>query len=407
MSFFKRVFSFTNTTFEKDKNGNVFFWNIFNGRDSNPDWIDIRDVTAVYEAIPHLKIVINRKAAMFSNMRFKTVDDNDQVVDNSDTQAVHKLLRQPNPLQSRQHWLMQFKIYEQLNGAGFIHKITGRPDMLPGAMWNLPSSLMQVNLTGKIYRQMDLDNIIKDYVLEQSNGEHLHFSNDEIIYSNIPSTENPIRGDSKILSLQKPISNIQGALQFRNVIIKHKGALGILSADNKDAGGPMPMGTKERKAIEKQHRDLYGIDDDKAKLIITETPMKWEAMSFPTREMMLFEEELRNFTTIIDAYGLNINQFSREKGTTFENMRQGNKIAYQDTIIPEANNFTQLLTKDLKTEDKGFIIIPSFDHIPLLQENMKEKAVAIQTMANAAIALRNAGMLEQAERLLERLDEMK
>ncbi|MHA1796602.1 MAG: phage portal protein [Promethearchaeota archaeon] len=406
MSIFKGLFSFTNTSdIEIDKLGSVYYWNAFNGGSSNPDWIDIKDVTKVYECIPHLKIVINRKAAMFSNMKFKTVDENGNPVDNSETKKLLALLRQPNPLQSRQHWLMQFKIYEQLYGAAFIHKVIGRPDMLPGAMWNLPSALTEIKLTGSIYNQIHLGDIIKGYELRQSSGQTLKFENDEIIYSNVPSTENPIKGDSKIKTLQKPISNIAGALQFRNVIINKNGALGILSADNKDAGGVMPLGVDERKDIEKQHREMYGINDDQAKVIISETPVKYQAMTFPTKDLMLFEEVWDDFMTIIDAYGLNVNQFSRSKGTTFENMRQGNKIAYQDTIIPEAHSFTQLLTKDLGTEEKGFIIEPSFDHIPLLQENFKDKAVAIQTIANAVIALRNAGLITESAALLKRIEE--
>ena len=184
MSFVRRqLLNFTNTFFpERDKAGNIFYPIWFSGRNSNPDWIKIDDVSAVYECIPHLKIVINRKASMFSNMKFKAVDpDTFDPIDNTATRETLRLLKQPNPLQSQQHWLGQFKIYEQLYGAGFAHMVRGRSDMLPTVIWNLPSALMEVKLTGKIYNQTELSDIITKYELQQSNDKTLDFKVEEII----------------------------------------------------------------------------------------------------------------------------------------------------------------------------------------------------------------------------------
>lgn len=407
MSFIRKsILSFTNTFFpEKLANNGIFYNQLMGGLDSNPDWIDISNVGSVYECIPHVQTVINRKAAMFSNMRFIAVDvRSGEIATTKEAVETLKRLRQPNPLQSQQHWLIQLKIYEQLFGSSFSHKVQGKKGSLPLAIWNLPSPLMQVNLTGKIYNQTELDEIIKNYELSQSNGSKLEFPSEEIIHSIVPSIANPIKGECKIKALQKPISNIQGSLQFRNVLITQKGALGILSGDSKDQAGPMPLNQKTREQIEKQHREMYGIGDGQSKLLLSETPVKWTPLTFPTKDLMLFEEITQDFEMIIDSFGMNEHQFAKAEGSTFENLKEGDKLCYQNTIIPEANNFAQLMTDTLETEDKGFVLQASFEHVPVLQKSLTDKATATAQIVEAVVKLYGIGKTAEADELLKTIN---
>ena len=58
--------------------------------------------------------------------------------------------------------------------------------------------------------------------------------------------------------------------------------------------------------------------------MITESQVSWQPMSYPTKDLMLFEELNADKIALIDAYGLNVNLFSSERGTTFSNVCQNN-----------------------------------------------------------------------------------
>jgi hypothetical protein len=129
----------------------------------------------------------------------------------------------------------------------------------------------------------------------------------------------------------------------------------------------------------------YGVGDKQSSVIITDASLNWTPMSYPTKDLMLFEEIDNNKRIIIDAYGLNENIFSRMQGSTYENMREGEKIAYQDTIIPEAEDYARGLSEFLGLTQKGEWLELCYDHLPILQEDEGKKA-EVMTKKAAAIS---------------------
>jgi hypothetical protein len=130
---------------------------------------------------------------------------------------------------------------------------------------------------------------------------------------------------------------------------------------------------------------------------MTNASLKWQPMTFPTRDLLLFEEVDANFLSIIDAYGMNANIFSREKGSTFENLAQGIKQAYQSTIIPEAEELAMNRTRLFGLESKGEWLELDYSHIEVLQENEKEKAEVLQLKANTLEKLNTSGLFSAQE----------
>jgi hypothetical protein len=112
---------------------------------------------------------------------------------------------------------------------------------------------------------------------------------------------------------------------------------------------------------------------------------------------MLFEEIDEDFLTIIDNYGLNANIFSRSKGSTFENLNEGLKQAYQSTIIPEAEELALNRSEMFGLLQKGEWLELDFSHIPVLQENSKEKAEILEKKANAINTLIQSGVYTKTE----------
>jgi hypothetical protein len=61
---------------------------------------------------------------------------------------------------------------------------------------------------------------------------------------------NIIKPVSRVETLKYPLSNIRASYHKRNVLLENIGAIGILSAQNNDLGGAIPMTPEEKKKIQ-------------------------------------------------------------------------------------------------------------------------------------------------------------
>jgi phage portal protein BeeE len=154
-------------------------------------------------------------------------------------------------------------------------------------------------------------------------------------------------------------------------------------------GGAIPMTPEEKNEI---RNDWYRRSKDE--LIITEAEVTWQPMSYPTKDLMLFEEMTADKMAIIDAYGLNVYLFSQDKGATFTNVRDGIRMAYTDTIIPETEQLYATISQQLGITQDGLKLIPDFSHIPVLQDDelskvtsMEKKAIILEKAKAAGIPI--------------------
>ncbi len=363
-------------------------------------YIDISDAWKVYCTIPHLNLVINKKAEMLSNGVVSIVNADGEQVENVDDYLT--FLKNPNVLQSYKEWISQLSIYEDLYGNGFIYPLVGTSmQVIPSAMWNLPSGDMIINKTGKIWDQTTIEGIIESYELEQSNGANRIFAPDEVVHTN--NNDNPayIKGTSKLEPIQKNLTNIDAVLKTANVLYSERGGLFMFSHDGRSEMGSIPLNKEEKKEIEKKYRQDYGVHEGQQRNIITSSSLKATPISFPIKDLMMFEELESDFAAIISMYGMDRDLFPSTKGATFENKLQAQKITYQDTIIPNANDKADMLTKILKLEQRNLKVKIDFSHLPVFQENEVEKAKVQNLKSDSIRLLVQAGMsIEQAEEYL-------
>jgi len=239
----------------------------------------------------------------------------------------------------------------------------------------LPANKIRINLTGKKLKQMEKEELISTFTFTYDDGSHEDLTWKDVLYLTTADGMNIVKPISRIDSLRFPLSNIQAQYKKRNVLLENIGAIGILSAKNTDMGGSIPMTPEERTKIQ---RDWYKRQKDE--LIITESDVNWQPMSYPTKDLMLFEELTADKMAIIDAFGLNANLFSSDKGATFTNMRDSVRMAYTDTIIPE----TQQIYDSMLSQwglDQEYYLEANFDHLPILQKDEVEKASVQKTTA--------------------------
>jgi HK97 family phage portal protein len=381
-----------------------------------PEWSVITNENAytMYLTTPEVYSVIRRRgfmlaAGIWKHYRVKR----DGTAEEIKKSPVVELLENPNPLMSGNDFLRQWSENELVHGNNYmslIYGLDGEARSLqdaPSAIHNLPPNRMEIRTTGKIFRQTRIEDIIEEYRLRLDGVPSYDiYTVDEILHSKNISGKNPIQGESPLITLYMEIGNIRSAKEFRNVIMTKKGALGMLTNKAATGNGAIPITEEERRRLEKQYRAAYGIGEDQIQVMITQSALEWQAMSYPTKDLMLFEEISADFRTIIDLYGLNDMLFSKEKGATFTNLRDGFKHAFQVTTIPEAEEKAMSMSKKLGLVEKGQFLQLEYDHLPILQRDEKEKAEELNLKANAVQKLQTSGIYTDDEiKNIARLEE--
>lgn len=166
------------------------------------------------------------------------------------------------------------------------------------------------------------------------------------------------------------------------------------------------MTSEEREAIQ---RDWLARSKDK--LMITEADVSWTPMSYPTKDLQLFEELTEDKMAIIDAYGLSYYLFSQSKGATYSNVKEGMRMTYQDTIIPETKQLYATMSHQLGLVDEGLYIKPDFSHIAVLQDDKTSEANMVVSLvqngvidANEGRNILGYGAKEEQERAIQALN---
>ncbi len=386
--------------------GNNFRNNSYLLGQRGPIWISVTEPYDLYNRIPELRSVIDRDANMFANMQiYKRNKKSKELIDDV---PLNKLLDNPNCTQSQNQFLKQYRAQLLTYGNQFIYKNTTKSAGVPNALWNISAFYLQPWLTGKLFQQNSMDEIISEYhmINTLAINDRLYFKQtfkaEEILFTKISDLNNPLIGKSPIACLQWPLSNIETAYKARNVAHQMVGT-GILSPKVvKDmSGSTMPMNPKQREEMEKQFRNDYGINHDQRRTILSTTSVEFQGLAVPTQPMMLLEEVSADIVTICNVFHMNPQIFLTN--TTYENLRSGIVQTYQDSIIPAAEEFMQALSPfiGLKPEEE---LIASFEHISILQENKLKGMAAIQAIIASLAQAIEAGMIakDQAMTIVER-----
>lgn len=354
-------------------------------------WVDTEDAFKHYIEIPELRIVIDKRASMMAS--------NIPILYDADGERIEKhwfldLIDQPNPTQAWSDVIYCLSVNDALWSSAFAY-CPVRSFGIRNLMMPLPSDKMKIKLSGKKLKQMDKEGLIDGFQFcYDDDVENLSW--DDIIYLSTTDGVNIVNPSSRIESLKYPLSNIKASYHKRNVLLENIGAIGILSARNSDMGGAIPMTAEEKKEIQ---QSWYRRSKDE--VIITESDVSWNPMSFPTKDLMLFEELTADKMAIIDAYGLNAYLFSQEKGATFSNVKEGIRMAYQDTIIPETQQMYDAIAQQIGLKDEGISLHADFSHIPALQEDENLKAQSMKIKAEAIEKIMAAGVALNEEEIRE------
>ncbi len=384
--------NFFGNLFSRDNSGFVYRNNYILGRKESVI-LDTDKPYNIYNSIPQIRQIVDKKATMFSNMNLRLINTaTGEVVEDKD---LHKLIQNPNIFQSMNKWLRNFKTQEQIYGNQFVYK--NKPSNLtkfPISLMNISPAYMTINMTGKVFDQIDINEVISSYTYKDSTSKK-EFATSDIMYTKLDDLDNPVIGKSPLVSLALPISNTKLAYDYRNIIMAEKGAIGILKNRSRDVTGSIPLKPEEKKEIQDKLVEEYGIGNGQKRVLITSSDIEWQPMTYPTRDLLLFEEVDANHLTIVDHFGMNINIFS-SKNQTYENVKNALIQCYQDTIKPEADEFTQALGKFIGIKE-GTHLDADYSHVQILQADKKNEEDLIKSRVASVIELSQAGIINQLQ----------
>lgn len=343
---------------------------------------------SVAQNVPHLNTVISKGAEMFSNMEIKHKDKKGEEIENSEVLA---LLSKPNPLQSLEGFLYDYYINNAIYSAAYGYKnYAGGSSKLPRVLWWLPSGLMKINTTGKVYRQFDIDGIIKNYEME---GDKTPFETKEIINIREGVSQNPLTPYSRIEALQIPLSNIVAALKSNNIILTERGMIGFISRDTGNTNDGMPINQKEKEQFQKQYKNEYDLDGNSGHVGIFSNSLKWVPMTFDVDQLKLYEGLEDSFAQICGAYGIDRDIFPSTKGATFENKSQGLKTTIQNTMQPLGTKLCNVLADHLGVTAKGETLECCFEHMPIMKDDEVKEYTALKLKAEYLSILLKDGVI--------------
>ena len=334
-------------------------------------WVDTDNPYNLYITIPELRAVINKRAIMMSSGKPVLCDEEGNIIE---SHWMLDLINNPNPTQSWSDVIYSLAVNDGLFNNSFAY-CPKRSFDIRNLIMPLPANQVKIVGTGKFLNQIDKEGLIKNFEFWYDSQKMEKIELQDMVYMNTPDGINLINSINRIDTLKYPLSNIMATYNKRNVILENMGAIGILSSKKSDMGGTIPMTPEEKDEIRKDW-----VSRNKDKLVLTEADIQWTPMSYPTKDLLLFEELNEDKMALIDAYGLNKYIFSNANDSIQSNVQQGMRMAYQDTIIPEVTQMYQTMSQQLGLTSQGLYLKPDFSHIPVLQEDEASKSAVVLSL---------------------------
>jgi len=331
--------------------------------------------------VPELNSVINIRARAMASAKVDAVNKETGKPQSNNTSLI-RVLRRPNWFQGSGEFWKQTSLWRDIYGDEYIYFLTptGMPNSYKGMFTLNPGQVKVKFKPSNLYFLMEQAEGL-DY-LYRANGQEYPLGMDEIIHlnDNRVKADNPIKGTSKIDSLQGPIKNIRAAYRKRNISLNMP--IGIISNSQKDAlGGVVAMDPDEKEEAQSRIRDRNGLP------IITNLPVTYEDMTISAKDLGLFEEVREDTMRVCDAYGVPYDLLAGQKGNALSDggraIKEAMKQMYETTIIPDMQERMDAINNRIGTETMAWEVRAKFKHLPVFEEDRKQRAISFKQMMDA------------------------
>lgn len=304
------------------------------------------------------------------------------------------LLNKPNPIQSKADFLKEFTVHRCIHGIAYqygLFTVSRNISASPAAIWNVLPEFVSYETTGKFYKASTTAEMFKRIWFDRGGEGEFTIEPQDILFRSMGNATNILVPQSPLTKIRTELSNIIAAMAYRNVILRKKGAIGILSGDQRDGDGTKALDKQEFERMEKEYQRSWGLFHKQMKVLMAKYPMKWTPMTYPTKDLMLFEEVDNNLMKVIDLFQMNAELFSFIKGSTLAEsggrMLQAERSVYKNLIIPESDDDMQAMSEFLGLHKRGEYITLDYSHVEALQDNIDLASQVMERRIRAFVSM--------------------
>lgn len=365
-----------------EKQGDNSFW--YNIQNKTID-LPFNTAFEIYRNITPLRAIINKRISFWANLRLEVIKTDSEEDEVDYDHEFNRLLDKANAFQSWRQMLAMIGLYKMVAGVSFVLPGFGLSKRASNLVYLKPVEFETFDKTDNMANHPlmtdSIDDLIYYYTFYLKNGKAVKYKPSELIDfkdSAFSYTENITR----ITTGMMPITNIYKDMVNRGILMDAKGGTGMISGNQRDGGVAVPMSKKERKRIN-LNLDKYGLGHGKTNIILTDVPLQYTPMVFPTSQLMLFEEMEDDFNQLCDLYEMARELFVGDASYA-ATRGQAEKETYTNTIIPEWEDFVNTLNRELGLQKDKRALRISTAHIGCLQED-EGKNIANQAAKSAML----------------------
>jgi phage portal protein BeeE len=154
----------------------------------------------------------------------------------------------------------------------------------------------------------------------------------------------------------------------RGAIIKDGGPKGIITNDDNSEFGNAMMSQKENDRINEAFKAKFGLVGKQFQVLVTQAALRWQAMSWNARELMLDETRKATMEDICFTLGWPYGLF--DPSSQYSNNAAGEeKRAYTTVVMPDSEAYSQSLTEFLNQPNLKYYI--DYSDVEALQKDKK------------------------------------
>ena len=338
------------------------------------------DYHSWYRENPFVFWAVEERAKAISNAKFYYLVDGERTQN-----EITEKLNSPNKWQSKQDFLRQDLTFQSLFGTGYWYSNKLRPSktFIESELINIDASKLEfLNSQGQeikddyIYNTLRFQNEDIRIYFKNHLGNKVELNKELLLpFFDTSTFTNPYYSKSRLESLLYVVSNSQAALESQNTFLSSPGGIGAwVSRKKNDTLGSIPLTESERSAVERDLQNNYGSLSGQKNIQIVGHDMDYVSTLPKISDLKLNETLQQMGVFIFGTFGLPKELFSGLlEGSTFENQKEAYKrfleTEAQNTIDNRVNSLNTYL--GYKGDDR---LIASFDHLPVFQENEKERA---------------------------------
>jgi hypothetical protein len=298
---------------------------------------------------------------------------------------IRKLFSNPNRLQSGAQFESLAYFFAHLYGYAVVllDKPFGFPAIDAGGMWVIPNYLLEITESNSLFIDKNAQIITKVVLKYKKQKTELPLENIVILKDLTPTLNSILLPSSRIEPIALPINNIIGAYESRNVLIRKRGPMYVVSnGSGKDQFGQTPMSPEEKAEVEHRFTRQYGLTHGQAQAIITSASINVQTIGYDVAQLKLHEEVTESAIAVCN--GLRYPPFLLGlSDSTYNNQAEASRGLYMETVIPESANISSQWNAIFKTADYGIEISKDYSHVSALQEDEQKKATAYNVRSQA------------------------